>query len=241
MPVINFKTSLMKRQKKRLWPFLVCFALIAMGVFFMLTRKKPETANEKARQICRQLVSDLQSDTLNLQKVIFSATKLIDKNDSLILITEDTTGIFDSKNLKQLVAENHYSKKFYASKKAITTISYNLQLKQFAKTKLSGYITDYQNSIDSLNALQDIQAIDLNADVKGFYQKYFAATNTNQNMDAITSNTKNIVHVTADDIADLNAQASLLQDFNGQLILHSQKAKRKAVVLMDYVKKEFHL
>ena len=232
MGKLSYRKRKALRRKRFLWTVAVILVLIAAAFLAKNIKTRPNTA-EQVKKLCRQLVKGLQTDTANLQKGVSSEMGVAEKDDIFLLATQDTTHKLDTANLQHLITGSYSLKRFNPDLQAITTIKYNLQLKPFANSKIGQYIDEYQNSLDSLKALEDIQGNYLNTDVERFVDKHFGAEGKSND------ESKTLVKITSDDISQLDAEVTLIQSFKRDRILHLQKAKEKAVVLMNYVKTNF--
>jgi hypothetical protein len=231
-----------KRRFKRYLPLIVLMVIVAVGYYAFRLIKKRENRPQKVdvKQLCIQLVHDLQTDTANLQKTILLDSKLIDKNDSLLMIFQGPVAKPDSDKVRKLIIAGYFSKTFQPSLKGRTAIKDEYHLKEISGSKIPAYIADYESSLDTLKLFSDLQTYDLDSDIRSFFKANF--TNAKKQEDEIgKTSTPGITHVSEDDVNRFNAALSIVQDCNTNLISNAQKAKSKAGKLIDYIKKRYRL
>ena len=234
---------ILRRRKRRLIRFLASLLVIAaiIGICFYLKNYR-ENLNRlpDTMELCANLVADLKKDTLNLQKFITSEAALVEKDDSLTYLLQDAPDKMDTRKIKQLITASYTRKFFYPASKAINSVQNQLHDKQFDSTKIAAYIADYEGSLDTLKALQDLQAHDLNSDLKSFSKTNFGIDKTTLLTDSLF-NDDEPADTSEDVFSRFSIKVSLMQSFNNDLISNSKKAKLKAVKLIKYIKQTFHL
>src|SRR5579872_2096738 len=128
---------------------LMIFIAVMMG-FFAESIRENITAKEHVEQLCRGLMQDLKTDTANLDKLITSQKTFLKNDDSLMLILEQPFADMDKIKFQQLVYNTLSIRKFNISDGNISAIKNELHLKQFANSKITTYIGEYEGDASNL-------------------------------------------------------------------------------------------
>ncbi len=219
---------------------LMIFLAVTMG-FFAESLRENITNNEHVKQLSVQLVHDLKSDTLFLQKEIGYESILVKKNDSLFFLLQQPIAKTDTKKIQQLIFDCYNYFLFHQSSGAFAAIKSQLQLKQFSESLIAKYIADYESELQILKALEKIQGDNLGGDLTPFFKLHF----TPQNLYAFIHG-KHLVNggmrnLTQNDLTQLSMDMEMIQSFNNDMILCQRDLKNKAVKFIEYIKKEYNL
>jgi hypothetical protein len=220
---------------------LMIFIAVMMG-FIAESIRENITNGEHAKKLTTQLMRDLKNDTTSLNENIVYERKMGKKNDSLFDVLQQPLDKIDRKKLQAMILKTYSLKLFYPTLGAITAIKNELHIKQFADSKITGYITAYEDRAKVLKELEDIQKHNLSTYVEDFLKDHF----TPINMKSAFVDEKPIVNgdmrdLTPNALTRFSIELSLIQGFNNDLISYDKKLKANAVDLIGYVKKQYNL
>jgi len=221
---------------------LMIFIAVMMG-FFAESIRENLTNKEHVEQLSEQLIHDLKNDTLNLQKAAVFENELVKKNDALFFLLQKPIAKADMEKIQQLIINSYSLKVFHPSAGAIAAIKNELHIKQFANSKISEYITNYEAQTGILKTIEDIQENNFAKYIEPFLIGHFTPANIHAAFSGDTSSTVNgeMYAITQTDFNRLSVEIVLIKRFNDDLISHYKIIKDDAVDLMAYIKKEYHL
>jgi hypothetical protein len=229
-----------KPWKEYLLEGLMIFLAVMMG-FIAENIRETITNGEHVKQLTTQLIRDLRNDTTNLQENIVYETKFGKRMDSLYVILQQPAAKIDKKEMQWLINKAYNLKLFYPSLGAITAIKNELHIKQFANSKISLYITNYEARAHVLKELEDIQTQNLTNDIKSFFKDHFIPVNMyalSHDKSAINGDMRNL---TQNDITRLGVAIVLIDGFNDDLMSYDKKLKQDAVNTIRYVNNQYNL
>jgi hypothetical protein len=220
---------------------LMIFIAVMMG-FFAESIRENITNGEHAKKLTIQLVRDLQNDTTSLNNNLQYERIAAKRNDSLFDLLQQPLDKIDRVRLQHLVLKAYGLKLFYPTLGAITAIKNELHIKQFADSKIGGYITAYEDRAKVLKELEDIQKRNLSTYIEGFLKDHF----TPENMKTSFVGEKRVANgdlrdLTQNSLTHFSIELSLIQGFNNDLISYDKKLKANAIDLLNYVKKQYDL
>ena len=135
--------------------------------------------------------------------------------------------------IKKLIFENYSFRFFYPATKAMMAVKNELHRQQFANTAIARNIAEYESSLDTLKSLEDLQAENLNSDIRPYFKAHF---NNNAKQDALMPDSS-----ASDDYDQFSEAMNMVQSVNNKLASSYKKTKARAVSLIGYLKKEFQL
>jgi hypothetical protein len=229
-----------KNFKEYFLEFLMIFLAVTMG-FFAENIREYFADKEHAHQLSEQLLQDLKKDTTNLNVNISREIFLKKSADTLFDLLQQPLAKVDLKKMEQLVNDCYHTTVFRASSGSITAIKNELHLKQFSKSKIATYITDYEAELAVLKYIEDYQGRNQKQYIEAFMTTHF----TPINMRAATLD-KEIVNgemrnLTQDDMTQLNVDLRVTGSYDVLFISFYTKAKVRATKLMEYITKEYDL
>jgi hypothetical protein len=219
---------------------LMIFLAVTMG-FFAESLRENITNNEHVKQLSVQLMQDLKSDTLFLQKEIDYESVLVKKNDSLFFLLQQPIAKTDTRKIQRLIFNCYNYVLFHQSSGAITAIKSQLQLKQFSESRIAKYIADYESEIQILKALEKIQGDNLDGDLTPFFKLHFMPQNLYAFIHKKPLVNSELRDITQNDLTQLSMDMEMIQSFNNDMITCQHKLKNKAVKFIEYIKKEYNL
>jgi hypothetical protein len=220
---------------------LMIFLAVMMG-FIAESVRENITNSEHAKQLTKQLVSDLKTDTMILHENAAFERIMDKRDDSLFNILQQPLEKIDRKQMQYLILKAYSLKLFYPSLGAIAAIKNELHIKQFANSEIGMYMTNYEDRAKVLKELEDIQKRNLETYIGDFLKAHF----TPANMHAAFYDEKPIVNgdmrdLTQNDLARFSVELTLIEGFNKDLISYDKKLQANAVELINYVKKQYDI
>ncbi|MBS1528428.1 MAG: hypothetical protein JST19_22465 [Bacteroidetes bacterium] len=227
--------------KEYLLEGLMIFVAVMMG-FIAESVRENITNGEHAKKLTAQLVRDLQTDTTILNENMLYERIAAKRNDSLFDMLQQPLDKIDRIRLQRLILKAYGLKLFYPTLGAITAIKNELHIKQFADSKIAGYITAYEDRAKVLKELEDIQKRNLSTYIEGFFKDHFTPHNMKASfVDEKPVDNGDMRDLTQNSLTHFSIELALIQGFNNDLISYDKKLKANAIELMDYVKKQYHL
>ncbi|HZX59166.1 MAG TPA: hypothetical protein VFE54_10580 [Mucilaginibacter sp.] len=220
---------------------LMIFLAVMMG-FFAESIRENVTNREHAKQLTRQLVSDLKNDTVVLRENAAFESAMDKRDDSLFDILQQPLEKIDKKRMQNLILRAYSLKLFYPSLGAIAAIKNELHIKQFANSKIATYITNYEDRAKVLKELEDIEKRNLEGYIGGFLKDHFTPANVHTAFyDEKPIENGDMRDVTQKDMARFSVELTLIEGFNKDLISYDKKLQANAAELINYVKKQYGL
>jgi hypothetical protein len=229
-----------KKFKEYFLEFLMIFLAVTMGFFAESIRERISN-KEHAKLLTGQLINDLKKDTLNLQRVISFEKKQKKIIDTLYLLLQEPIGSTDKKLIQQLVLNSMYLRPFTPSGGAISAIEKELNIKQFAGSKLPSFIADYENEVKINNSLSDLLFRLLEQNIAPFIYEHFAVVNAYNAFSKGGLVTENKMrNLTQENMTELNIKMQLITGVINSTIQESDSLKKKATELMQFTNNTYH-
>jgi hypothetical protein len=229
-----------KNFKEYFSEFLMIFLAVTLG-FIAESIRENITNSEHVKQLSRQLVSDLKSDTVNLRKDTQFLSGLISKNDSLVLLLENPLGKVDTKKLQQLLTDCYGTGLFTPSTGAIMAIQNEMHLKQFSNSNMANYLANYEAKENAIKVLSEVDLRIVTSALETFFKDHFTLTNMYSAFNGKSIINGQLRKISQNDLDQLGVQLVLIATVNSGLIKEQRKLVAMAVDLIHYVQATFHL
>jgi hypothetical protein len=219
---------------------LMIFIAVMMG-FIAENVRENISDREHAKQLVVQLVEDLKTDTLSLEQLNKTENLQIIKNDTLIHILKQPITQVNKVKMQDLILYCYDVNAFHPANGAITAIKNELHLKSLSGTKLISYIADYESDESFYQSIYGTQYQNLRGYLQPFLSRHFTADNLalgTLNRKLLNSDMRDM---TQNDMRQLASDVAIIKIVNGYLTRYNRGVKNKAVKLMEYAKKQFHL
>lgn len=216
------------------------FLAVTMGFFAESIRERVSN-REHAKLLTGQLINDLKKDTLNLQRVISFEKNQQKIIDTLYLLLQEPPGSTDKKLIQQLILNSLALRPFTPSSGAISAIEKELNIKQFADSKLPSLIADYENLIKINNSLADLLFRLLEQNIEPFIYEHFSMVNAYNAFSKGSPVTENKMrNLTQENMTELSIKMQLITGIINSTIQESDSLKKKATELMQYTNNTYH-
>jgi hypothetical protein len=220
---------------------LMIFLAVMMG-FFAESIRENIGDNEHVAQLCSQLIQDMKTDTINLNKVISKETVYMKTDDSLFAVLQQPLEKMDTKELQHLVNDCFYYRLFHSSTGAIGAIKSELRLKQFSNTRIADYIANYEGDVEVIKKGEELEE-SLLKNLEAFMRAHFTMANMNAIMNSKNNQAVNgkLRNITQNDLEQLGVDIRLLKTIRNGGIEEKNGLKQKAVKMMQFVKSQYDL
>ena len=229
-----------KNFKEYFLEFLMIFLAVTMG-FFAENIREHFSTNEIVMQLTKQMVQELKKDTANLNRSIADQTDLRKKADSVFYMLQKPLDQIDVKKLQHLIVSCFAISPFTPSSGALTSIKNQLNLKQFSRSIISNYITDYDDEKNSVKVFEGIQLQQVLQIIQKFMQEHFSASDLYALRITGTEVSGKLRNVSPDDLDLLRADMVSIEDFNRMSENGYKSCRESALKLKEYVCKEYSL
>ena len=219
---------------------LMIFLAVTMG-FFAENIRENITNREHARQLTSQLVQDLKADTAQLNVAIKFQEHIVRANDSLFAILQQPQAKTDLKEIQKLIVASHNLYPFHPSGGASGAIKNELQLKQFAESKILSHIAEYEGTTALAHTVQDIYLQYQRTMLDPFLRQHFTPANLNAAFAHKPLPDAGMRNLTQADLTQLCADMVLIKVVTGELVGDYSNLKERATILLKYVQKEYDL
>jgi hypothetical protein len=230
-----------KGLKEYFFEGLMIFLAVMMG-FIAENIRETISDHEHVHQLTSQLSQDIKADITSLDSLYKEQLMLINKDDTLIKILNEPLGTVDKIKLQDLVLYCYTIAEFHPTVGAIGAIKSELHLKEFSNSKLTKYIADYEQTINSVQKGQEVQYQNLREYLQTFFANHFTAYNLDtraiEHKPLMNAQLRN---VTQDDLTQLGAEVEIIKITNYYELAYNRKMKNKAVKLIQYVGKQYNL
>ena len=166
-----------KKFKEYFFEFLMIFLAVTMG-FFAEGIRENISDNKHAKLLTGQLVKDLATDTLNLQRVIDFDLNYQKTIDTLFFELQKPIATANTKYIQQLIFNSYNIELFNASTGAISAIEKELNVKQFSNSDLPAMITDYQDKTTASKRGEELLFRLIEENVEPFMYTHVSPENT---------------------------------------------------------------
>ena len=229
-----------KHFKEYFLEFLMIFFAVTMG-FFAENIRQSISDKGHVRQLCRQLVQDLKNDSAILNNNILKDSLLIKKTDSLFYLLQQPLSKWDSKKLQELIITIYNINLFQPSSGAMSAIKNELQLKRFANSNITVYISNYETVQSLLKTVEQFQMENLKEYIQGFMTAYFTPANAYSALNSATITSGDLRNITQNDLTQLSVNIMFIKNYNALLADKSSQLRDKASEFIQYINKEFDL
>jgi len=229
-----------KPWKEYLLEGLMIFVAVTLGFIAENVRENINN-REHVRELTAQLLQDLKSDTLLLNKIYQEESEIFHANDTLIALSQEPSNQINIKHLMQLVVISHSMWPFHPSSGAITAIKNELHLKQFSSSKIIGYISDYESHIELLHTEQGITLQYQRSFIDPFLLSHVSAANLKAAFDHLPFPHPEQLSLSQADVSRLGTDMVLVRINTKGLLEHNLRAKADAEKLLQYIKRQYHL
>jgi hypothetical protein len=232
--------------KKKPWrEYLIEFFMIFLAVtlgFFAESLREFNSDNHHVRQLASQLIQDLINDSMILSNNISKENLLIRKSDSLFYLLQQPLSKVDTRRLQELVITCYSINLFQPSSGAISAIKNELHLKQFARSNITLYISNYETFQALLKTIEKFQEDNLKEYVQGFITAHFTPSNAYSSLSSISSSSilnGDLRNLTQTDLVQLSIDIVFVKNYNALLAEISKQLMGKSSEFIQYANKEF--
>lgn len=226
--------------KEYLLEGLMIFIAVTLGFFAESIREN--LSNNEHAKLTKQLVIDLKADTLNLRRSITFERGQQRTIDTLFFLLQKPIDSADTKAIQQLVVNSYALIEFHASTGAITAIEKELNIKQFADSKLPALIADHESKINTINNIYNVLLKLLEDNLEPFTYQHFTAVNAYNvfSKDSVVTVGK-MRNLTQEDMTELSIKIELINTLVSNLIERGEEMKKQASELMQYAIEQYDL
>jgi len=230
-----------KKFKEYCFEFLMIFLAVTMG-FFAESVRENISNNEHAKLLTRQLVKDLETDTLNLTRIINFEDSQRRTIDTLFFLLQQPIATADTKSIQQLIFNSYALELFNPSEGAISAIEKELNIKQFAGTELPGLITYYKHLTSVNKEGENLVMRLIEEHIETFMYAHFMPMNAYnvfaKNGSVIEAGMRNL---TQEGMTDLSVKMMTIGGLISSMVSLEEKLKEEAKRIIEYVVKQFNL
>jgi hypothetical protein len=227
-----------KQWKEYFLEFLMIFLAVTLG-FFAENLREYISDRGHVRQLGNQLIHDLKNDSAILDDHISRDEQLVQKSDSLFSMLQSPISKIDAKKLQELIISCYNVNLFQPSSGAIAAIKNELHLKQFAKSNITVYISNYETAQDLLKTVEQFHMANLREYMQGFITVHFTAANAYSAFKTGTIVNGELRNVTQNDLDQLSVEVVFIKNYNELLVDKSKQMRDKAAEFIQYVATEF--
>lgn len=227
-----------KHFKEYFLEFLMIFLAVTMG-FFAENIRQSISDKGHVHQLCGQLVQDLKNDSAILNNNILKDSLLIKKTDSLFYLLQQPLSKLDSKKFQELIITMYNINLFQPSSGAMSAIKSELQLKRFANSNITVYISNYETGQALLKTVEQFQMENLKEYIQGFITAHFTPVNAYSALNGSTIRNGDLRNIVQNDLIQLSVNITFIKNYNALLTDKSRQLKDKASEFIQYVDKEF--
>jgi hypothetical protein len=232
--------------KKKPWKeyfleFLMIFLAVTLG-FFAESLRQYISDKGHVRQLASQLIQDLKNDSTVLSNNVMKDTQRLKKSDSLFYLLQQPPSKLDTKRLQELIIACYSIDLYQPATGAIFAIKNELHLKQFARSNITLYISDFETLQALLKTIESFQEANLKEYVQGFITAHFTPINVYSSLSTIDNGpitNGELRNVTANDLTQLGIDIVIVKNYNALLAEISRQLMVKASEFIQYTSKEF--
>jgi hypothetical protein len=215
------------------------FIAVMMG--FIAENIREDISNkEHVRHLTAQLVRDLKADTGQINVEYKGVADMMKSNDSLFVMLQQPLAKIDFKKLQLLIANAHSIFLFHASMGAIAAIKNEIRLKQFANSKMIGFIADYERHIELAHTIQDILMQYQRTYLDPFISGHFTPANLDNSFSDKPLPTSEMRSLTQADLTQLAADMVLIKISLREQLRDDNYIKDDIMNMLKYVKEQYH-
>ncbi|HVS94006.1 MAG TPA: hypothetical protein VHB54_14075 [Mucilaginibacter sp.] len=226
--------------KEYLLEGLMIFIAVMMG-FIAESVRENISDREHVKQLVLQLVQDLKTDTISLDLLNKSEQLQMAKNDTLIQVLKEPITQVNKEEMQNLILFCYDVNAFHPANGAITAIKNEIYLKSLSDSKLISYIANYEADETFYQSIYATQYENL----RGYLQPFLSQHFTSENLDKGTFNRKllngDMRDLKQNDMIQLASDVAIIKVVNHYLSHYNRDVKKKADVLIQYTRKQFHL
>lgn len=242
-----------KHFREYFFEFLMLFLAVTLG-FFAENLREYFTENDHAQKLTEQLVQDLKSDTVNLNRNIEIQRRQLRHGDSLYAQLQQPCDKIDSRKIEYDVDSCYQTTYFTSSSGAMTAITNSLQLRRFAHSRIVSYISDYEDLLTRVRVVETAQIQNLRNYFEPFIIGHFQPANArailmNDSKDTAGGGGKGahcdvthkneLVHLSPEDLNQLAIRLTIFEIYQDDLKSHYKEIKAKAADFLVYLNKEY--
>ena len=230
-----------KNFKEYFLEFVMIFLAVTLG-FLAESIREHISDSGHAKLLTEQLVKDLKTDTLDLQRVIDFNLQYQKTIDTLFFELQKPVATANTKYIQQLIFNAYSVKLFNPSTGAISAIEKELNIKQFSASDLPEMLTNYQSKINTAKQGEDLILRLVEQTVEPFIYAHISPQNAYSvsEKDSLVKNAT-IRNLKQDDIAELSVKLEIINAIVSGRIQGSRGMKSYAEKIMQYTIKQYHL
>ena len=228
-----------KPWKEYLLEGFMIFVAVMMG-FIAENIREGISDREHVRQLTGQLVQDLKADTANLDHIYTEETDILAANDSLYELLQQPLPKADIKKIQEKIIASHSLWPFHPTGGAISAIKSELHLKQFANSKIIGYIALYEGHTELLRTVENITIEYQHKYLDPFLLQHFTPANLKSAFDTRIIKDAQMRNLTQDDLTQLSVDITLVRVNTFELVQNNRRLKDDATKLLQYIKDQYH-
>jgi len=215
------------------------FVAVMMG-FIAENVREGISDREHVRQLTGQLVQDLKADTNALNDVYKAESRILAANDSLFTLLQQPLPKTDIRKIEELIITSHSMWPFSPTGGAISAIKSELHLKQFANSKIIGYIARYEGHAELLRTVQNITLEYQHNYIDSFLRLHFTSANLKSAFEDQIIKDAEMRNLTQNDLTQLSVDMNLIRVNTYELVRDNRQLKDDAAKLLQYVKEQYH-
>ena len=228
-----------KPWKEYLLEGFMIFIAVMMG--FIAENIREDISNkEHVRHLTAQLVRDLKADTVQINLDYRGVADMMKSNDTLFAMLQQPIAKIDFKKLQLLIANAHSIYLFHPSMGAIGAIKNEIHLKQFANSKMIGFIADYERHIELTHTIQDILMQYQRAYLDPFLSSHFTPANLDNSFSDKPVLTSQLRNLTQADLTQLAANMVLVKISLREQLRDVNFIKDDIMNMLKYVREQYH-
>jgi hypothetical protein len=230
-----------KNFKEYFLEFLMIFLAVSLG-FFAESLRENIGNKEHAKLLTEQLVKDMQSDTLRLQKIISAETIQRNKIDTLFSLLRQPIAKSDTRTIQRLLVDSWSVKLFHPSSGSMLAIEKELSIKQFSHSNMPELIAGYETLVNLNKEIENIILSMGEHNIESFFYAHFTPENINKllndSVPVIDNKMRNIIQ---NDFDEISVKLEVMKAIISGLIQNDKQLKEAAVNIIAYVRKQYDL
>ena len=228
-----------KPWKEYLLEGFMIFIAVMMG--FIAENIREDISNkEHVRHLTAQLVRDLRADTGQINVGYKGVADMMKSNDTLFAMLQQPIAKIDLKKLQLLIANAHSIFLFHPAMGAVSAIKNEIHLKQFANSKMIGFIADYERHIELAHTIQDILMQYQRTYLDPFLRSHFTPANLDTAFTDTPAPTSQMRNLTQADLTQLATDMVLIKISLREQLRDNNFIKDDVVHMLKYVKEQYH-
>jgi hypothetical protein len=234
------------RHTKKRWTeysleFLMIFLAVTLG-FFAENLREYISDRGHVRQLASQLIRDLKNDSAILHENISRENLLIKKSDTLFYLLQQPLSSLDTKKLQELITNCYSINLFQPASGAMVAIKNELHLKQFARSNITLYISDYETLQTLLKTIEKFHEDNLREYVQGFITAHFTPANAYSSLSSLNNGgitNGDLRNISQNDLTQFSVDIVFIKNYNALLAEISTQLMSKGADFISYSNKEF--